>query len=260
MADYKYIGVVLRKDDDSGIASITVRDNTTATDIIYDERLDLFQKDRDATFTKYELLTWVQKVSPADHSYSITVTHTGTHHPSAVGPSYTLQIEGFFTQNLLNEADPTPIAGFWNEIDTVNSYMEYSLTDGEKTSLLLTQTFDGDDIEDTFVLSGNRWAYTPYRFSVDGGSNWWWPGAYQLSWGQNATDYDDSTVDAITRKFGVVFADPPASGTGNVVIEYIPWFTKYKVKHTLKHPNDGLGFKDITATYRLLDFGVDLIP
>ena len=108
------------------------------------------------------------------------------------------------------------------------------------------------------MLSGTNRTYDLVRFSVDGGSTWKYPSDLDLSWGSNATDYDDETIDS-NGYAGVKFDVAPSTGTGNVKIVYIPKVDTYKVNTTLKFANDGVDFTENRGELRLQDHNVELI-
>jgi len=250
---YVGAGIHFIKDDDSGGVKVTVTDVTTST-VVPDwdeENISIYHAEASVDD---DYVCWIT-LPDATHEYKIKVEHSGENNG---GSNDYIRIQQYFLIEELAQSEIETVATMWHT-DWTSVTRDYTLTAGSTVDIEETQTFNGDDSTTEFVLSGNNHAYTPVSFSVDGGTNWLLPYDYTLTWGSNATDYDDETVNTSTGYFGVSFDTPPATGTGNVIIKYQPTYDKYYVTRTMKQPNDGASYVDLGVNVRLLDDAVEMI-
>lgn len=250
MQNIKYSGIHFRKDDESGIAKITIYDETASTYVIENELVDLYTADKDYTVGEYEdYLHWT-KLDPDDHDYTVYVYVETFWNPGS-GGSHHIQIVNYMLNVELNDpAIPTQI--ITRHTDHAGETVTHTVIEDTSTTFYKQAEFDGDDLEDTFVLSGTQRAAEFIRMSVDGGSSWYYPNYFGLVWGSNATSYNNNTIDS-NGVFGVVLSVPPITGTENVIIEYLPKADKWKLKTQINLPDDGIDYIDRRTEVRLMD-------
>ena len=155
MAD-GYIAVNLKRHDDAGIAKITVRDETTSTDLVFEDLVDLYQADFDDTLNEYEDFLYQVSLPDITHSYSITVAHSGEHNPSCTGPDYTVEYGDPYVTEKLNAGEFRAEMTAWhtsfpshsytfdlvsNSIQELTKIVSFS---GDNSTTEFTGTFDGD--------------------------------------------------------------------------------------------------------------------
>lgn len=255
--DYKFVGVNFAIDDDSGIAELSIYNDSESMYVASGVVVDLYDSNYDASLGEAGSYTWYRKVSPADDTYTVNVVHTGTHNPNAVGPNYNVQVNHYVSQELLTPPKATVTAFMTNSnYPTVNQ--SYILSDGEHTELVESNSFNGDDITEVFHVGSNLPVNSIKRITKDGGTNWLWPSSYLLSYGSNSPDYDDMLISS-SGTVEVNFVDPPVTGVGNVIAEFYPEYDGCKLKTVMTAPTDEADYTDYRTPYRLLDHGIEFI-
>jgi hypothetical protein len=252
---YTRAGVNFVMGTSTGVAKITVTEdpNGTPNVILNGATVDLYNAENGET-ADLEMIYWITLDETKDHE--IKVEHNGTHNASAFSPYY-IQVREYLTVETLDNAEVEAILTVSHSTWSAET-KTYTMALDTTTSLEKYQSFNGDTSTTDFVLSGTNRAYEPVKFSTDGGSTWKYPSDTDLSWGSNATDYDDETVDS-NGHFGVKFDSAPGSGTGNVQIYYIPAVDTYKINTALKFANDGVDYTETRGELRLQDHNGELI-
>lgn len=255
--DHKFVGVNLIIDDDSGIAEISVYNNTEGIDVFSGIVVDLYDSNYDSTLGEAGSYTWYRKVSPSDDSYTVNVIDTGTHNVNAVGPTYKVQVNHYVSQEPLTPPKATVTAIMTNSNYPAIS-QSYVLSDGEHTELVESNSFNGDDVTEVFHIGSILPISSLKRITKDGGTNWLWPSTYLLSYGSNSPDYDDMLISS-SGTVEVNFVDPPVTGVGNVIAEFYPEYDGCKLRTVMTAPTDGVNYTDYRTPYRLLDHGIEFI-
>jgi len=255
MAD-GYIAVNLRRHDDAAIAKITVTDETTSTGLVTDDLVDLYHADFDDTNGEYEEFLYQVALPDLTHTYSITVEHSGSHNPSCAGSDYTVEYGSPFRTDKLTSATVQTTLTTWHTSYTFD-VATYTLTPNVVTSLAKTQAFNGDGITKVFTLPSSYHASSFDSYSDDGGTTWKYPTSIDIDWGSNSPAYDNETIDS-SGNFSINFFTAPATGTGNIIIKYIPMVNKYKIRREIQLPYDG-SYIDSRAEVRLLNDALELI-
>lgn len=260
----KYAGIKFRMNDETYVANITIIDTTTSSDVIRDKQFDTFYKAADYTTGAYVIGTFWWKLPYDDHEYEILVSNGGAvagrttygNYPSQAGE---ILIEGYLMNSPLNPGTIYSVLSLWHTdfpLDIINVNIEsYDL----RQSLLQTASFDGDAVETEFAISGTKHARQFYRWSIDGGTTWYYPSDADITWGSNSPDFDDETIDE-DGYFTVKFLDAPPVGTNNVKIQWYPMLNRGKIVKTMKFPNDGASYVDVRGELRLLDYSIEFIP
>ena len=254
----KFSGIQFRKDDESGIAKITIENTTQSTYVIQDALVDLYAADMDATNGEYEPFVYWTTLDPAEDSYTVTAVHSGTHNENALSP-YDVKIDGYLLNEELEDGEVEATIHLWHT-DHPSDITQQVLPPNGTLDTYKTVTFNGDGSTTEFsLISGAQRAFDAEEFSVDGGTTWLYPGDPDLSWGSNAPTYDDNIMESSTGYFTVKFDTAPASGTNNVQIKFIPLYNKFKVVTKIKQPSDGVVYTDLKHNVRLLDHAVEAI-
>ena len=246
--------LTLPSPDSSIEIRIKVKAKNDSSVIINGDTVDLYDAGN-GEVEDLEFIYWLTLDETKE--YEIKVEHNGSHNASASSPYY-IYVREYLTVETLDNAEVEAILTV-SHSDWSSETKTYTLAQGATTTLEKYQSFNGDDSTTDFVLSGTHRAYEPVKFTTDGGSTWNYPSDLDLSWGSNATDYDNETIDS-SGHFGVKFDTAPVTGTGNVQIYYIPAVDTYKVNTTLKFANDGVDFTENRGELRLQDQSVELIP
>jgi len=254
------LGLIFYKNDECGMASVTVTDTVTAVNLVSEQIVDLYQSDKDQTLDEYEeFIFWVDLPYDTVGRYEWRVLHSGLHNPSAIGPNYNILFNGFvITEPNIEDAkiDKILIA---RDVDYPGIIYNYPITEQDKVlSLAQIVKYNGDGVTDTFEgapgIIGQRFV----EYSIDGGLNWKpvYAGDYMLTWGSNILN-NDNTMSA--GKFNVVFTTPPAVGIENVQFKVIPSIDRIKCTHTFKNGIDKENFTILTEENKLLHYNLELI-
>lgn len=260
----KYAGIKFRMNDETYVANITIVDTTTGLDVIRNKPFDTYYKPADygATPMQYIIGTFWWKLPYDDHEYEIFVNNGGAVSGriyGAASPAGEILIDGYLMNAPLNPGTIYSVLSVWHSSfpsDIINVNIEgYD----ERISLLQTTSFNGDGIETEFAIDDIHHARDFYRWSVNGGITWYYPGDADITWGSNIPTYDDEIIDE-NGHFTVKFLDAPEIGTNNVKIQWYPMLDKGKILKTLSFPNDGAGYVDVRGELRLLDYSIEFIP
>jgi len=251
----KFSGIQFRKDDESGIAQISIFNSTRGTYVVQDDLVDLYTADKVAGNGEYEKFTYWTLLDPSTDTYIVTAQHSGAHNPNSGGSSWPIQVIQYFMTEELNDGEIEVIATTWHT-DHLGDTYTYTFTPNTRHETYNIQYFNGDSSTGKFTLNDPHHASQPYLFSKDSGTTWFYPTSYLVSWGTNVPFYNDKRIDA-NGQFSIVFDDPPDVGIGNVLIKYAPKANKMIIERTIKQPNDGVDFYDYKQNVRLLDDGVE---
>jgi len=261
----RYLGLIFYKDDDSGIAKINVTDNVTGLKLITDKLVDLFQKDQDATFGKYEeFILWVTLPYNTPDRYSWIVEHSGSNNAGAVGPNYAINFMGYVIEEELIKANTTPRVILVDKVNTLEYPFEfagtiaeysYELIKEETKKLYISTRYVGDGETMVFKVGSDSLIADRFiRFSVDGGITWKYPYDLSMSWGSNE-GYDDEIINA-AGEYWLEFVLPPAVGS-QIIIDSIPVFDTVRVEIILNQPGDGEGFIDYSTPFCVQEYAAE---
>jgi hypothetical protein len=251
--DKKYMGVVFKRHDEAGIARISITNTTTATVVLANKDVDLYdaQYDISADATVWENYCFWWNVEPATDSYSMQVELS----PDTTAGRY-LEIMYYLTNAPLTDGGTTTVLTTWHE-DYLSDLYTYTLITDAVTSLDKIQYFNGDDVTTDFTLAVTNHAHEFVEFSDDGGTTWKFPTDTLITWGSNVT-YDDETIDD-SGNFTVKFLTAPITGVSNIAIKFQPKVTHYNLTRTMNQPYT-TGYIDYQKEVRLLSDALELIP
>jgi len=253
--DKKNMGVVFRMHDDAGIARISITNTTTSTVVLNNKDVDLYDVQYDGSAGVYDLYCFWWNVSPATDAYSIQVELSPL---TAVGRY--LEIEYYLDNTPLTDASVSSILTTYHSTYPTHDY-HYGLVQSAVTPLTKIEYFNGDGTTKVFTLAATNHAHEFVTFSYDGGTTWKQSTDSIITWGSNALDYDDDTIDA-TGKFSINFLTAPITGVSNVAIKFLPMVTNYYITRTLFQPNTTTptSYIDYQHEVRLMDDALELIP
>jgi hypothetical protein len=243
---YSRVGIHLERNTDTGIALISVYNITDSLAVLTQESTDLYQ-------TSKEDFIWWANLDPTK-SYRITIEHSGSHNASAGSP-YSLRVYRFIWVKAIFPKVQSDLITFSTKHASVFTYSD--LNSRGFLSLVKQQTFNGTGSQRIFTLTGDNRAYAPVRFSKDGGVTWIEQNNHNLTWGNNASLYNNNLIDS-NGYMSVNFDVAPIVGTNNVIIEYIPWVNRAKVVQTLKLPQNG-SYIDNRQSPELSEYGIEFI-
>lgn len=254
-----YVGVLFYRDDESGIAKVSVYNDTKAEFVIEDQYVDLYSMGQDADSGEYEQFTYWCKLPYPDDNYTVTVEHSGYRNASAGSP-YNISYNGFFYTESIDESELQSKIYSWDE-DFPGDIYEDALTVDTMVDLSRIKSFVADGALDTFLLDDSDYhAANPGGFlqwSEDGGTNWFYPNDIAITWGSNDPDYDNETFDA-DGHFGIKFLTVPVIGTA-IQIKWLPSRDKAYLQRELKYPSSESIYIDVRGELRLLDDALEFI-
>jgi len=251
----KYLGVHFLRDDESGIALMSVENITRSELILVDEYVDLYTADKDATIGEYEDFIYWFKTPYPDEDYNIIIANSGKHNINSMTP-WNIQIAEFLTEESLTppEIQPTIVAWHTDHIsDVINIVVEEhdDVVDFDQTI-----TFSGNNVTTEFAIDGSNRASDFIKISINGFD--YLPTSTDLTWGSDVT-WEDETIDS-DGYFTISFIIPPVFGVDNVILYFKPKINKCRINHNLIQPTDGINYHDLKAQISLLDYIVEIIP
>lgn len=251
--DKKYVGAVLRMHDEAGIARITIVNATTATIVLSNKDIDLydFRFDRSALPNQYNLWCFWWQVEPASDSYSIHIELS----PDTTAGRY-LEIEYYLENIPIFDGYIATTMNTWHEDFEFDRYT-YSLVEDTATSLEQTYSIEADGNTTTFALSAERHAHDFKLFKTSTGDTWKYPTNIDITWGTSGSNYENETIDP-NGNFGIKFYTAPPIGS-IITFLYTPKVNKYVLRRVMTQPylED---YKDNRREVRLLDDSIELIP
>ena len=263
------IGLILHKDDDSGIAKISVVDLVSGDFIVENEFVDLYQADQDATFGNYEeFVFWVTLPYDDVNRYQWSVTHSGYNNPYCMGPNYAINYNGYIIEEeytiganigktlILKDSSSSLEYNFSLAGYTYSSTeLQYNVVKEALQKLYITVNFVGDGTTTLYQIGGQGLkCYKFIRWSTDGGVNWNEPYHVANNWGSNSS-YDDEIIkDGV---FYVEFLEPPDNGA-SVLFDVVPIFDKVTIELQVNQPMDA-SLYDYAIPVSLLDYSLEFI-
>lgn len=267
----KYIGIKFRRHNEAYQANINIYNVTQQSYLLQNYIVDLYmyganyraldgdQRDN-ITFEYY--MFWYKLDSNTDE-YTVEINNAGPvtgrtygNSPNQVGTieyDYFLITEDMVNMNNCVDAKLVLI----NDITSITD--EISLVKDSIVDLVKTTKFNGDGTTTKFLINGNNFAYSFYRFSTDGGVTWKYPTSFEITWGSNV-DCNDDIIHPTTGHFGINFFEAPAEGIDNIVIQWYPKYTKAKMKINLKQINDGDSSFNLHMPVKLSRYVCEIIP
>jgi hypothetical protein len=248
---YDTIKLLFKTDDNSGGAKITVT-NTTDSIVLTNwngKEIDLFYDATTSNDTEF-FACWITLDSTK--TYTIKIENSGLNNAGA--DDYLRFFGAYPLTNLTNgDVDVTLVTNHTSHTSETNSF---TVTKNDSVDLTKIETFVAVQDQTNFVLSGTERAHEFLEASFDSGATWVFRDSVEFSWGSNATDYDDETIDS-NGYFGIKTVNPKNAGD-NVWLKYTPKINQYYVQSTLKQANDGSTFKSFGDSTKLLDYGMEL--
>lgn len=249
-------GIIFKKGLDCGIAHIIVTEDPSGTPVeILNKTVDLYDAENGDIYN----LDFVYHITLVpEKDYTIKVAHNGTYNASA-SANYSIRIKGFNIKEYVGDSSIISTIEFLHD-DFPGYTEEFTLSDSGDIFKIATFVANGSNTD--FVLTGEQRGIEPIMIGkmATGGTYpndviWYDPSqVFDVTWGSNGT-YNDETPDA-SYHFGVRFATAPSAG--NAYIKYKIIANKFRIKSTLKVPQNGT-YKDYTKKADLLDFAIELI-
>ena len=254
------LGLIFNKDDESGIALVTVTDTVTGINIMTEQEVDLYTYGVDATNLAFEeFIFWVDLPYDTSNRYTFDYTHSGRHNPAAVSTTYPISFNGFILT--IPNITETKIDRLLTASDSIYSQnYTYPITYTDTiVSIERIVKHSGDDLTEVFDATVGLYAAEFVEYSLDGGITWIpnYVGDYALTWGSNAT-YDDNII--LAGKFSVAFTYAPPTGVDNIQFKVVPVIDAIQCTYYFRQSVDGTGLIDYVNENKLLNYSLELIP
>jgi len=254
------LGLIFHKDDEAGIALVTVTDTVTGINLVDEEEVDLYTPDYDATNGAFEeFIFWVNLLYNTSGRYTFTYSHSGRHNPAAVGAAFPISFNGFLLA-LPNQLETRITKTFSAANSVYGGNSIYPVTVQDKTiSMEKIVSYSGDGTTELFDVTAGIYAAAFNSYSLDSGVTWNsnYIGDYSLTWGSNSL-HNDNII--LAGKFSVNFTYPPPVGVGNVQFKVTPFIDSIICTHNFRQAVDASGQLDLVSENRLLHYSLELIP
>lgn len=266
MLNIREYGIIFQKNNDCGIAKVTVFNDTTGMYIsetntesatpVY-RYIDLYQPAGAGASSEAEK-KWTYWITLTEgDSYTITCVNNGTYNPYAIAP-YNVSIYGFLQTDPLIVSDIVENQLVLSHSEFIGANYTFTLINEESIETYKEQQYNGNAVIKVFTLSGTNHAQEFYKFSSDGGTTWRYLNDPYITWGSNAPDYDDGLMDS-NYQFSINFLDAPDSGVNNIKIKFLPLTDTAYFSLTTKQPHDLGTYKDYKPHVVINDYGIEFI-
>ena len=247
----KFLNINFEKTNDSGMAKVSVYNDTKSEFVIENDVVDLWCPVVD----EGEVFSYKTTIVYPDDTYSVEVVHAGYHNVDSVHP---------YSINVLNYSFFESIDDAMLDTNIVlrdsanNDAYTFSLAEDSRTTIELIKTYSSNGVLTDFLLDDvDKHAYEFVEWSLNGGTSWFYPDDTQVTWGSNV-DIDDEVID-VDGHFGIKFLLAPSTGTNNIILKYKPKYNKAILSTKLVHATDGIQYRETTKDIKALDFALEFI-
>jgi hypothetical protein len=266
MKNRRELGIKFHRDENSGIATIVVYDETdamylTSAGIEFSTytyaTIDLYIPVSGYEAFEKDFVYWIT-LTP-EHVYTITIKKSGFTNPLSGGSK--INISGYLQTEEFVDSTISGILKTYNSLYPGDLYI-YSLISDSTTAVSLekTQSFTvSGSPQSVFSLSGTNRASKFLSVSLDGGVTYLPPFDISFTWGSNSPYYNDETID-LNGYLSVLFNENIGIGE-TILIKYIPAVDSFLVEQSIQQPHStDNSYTDLKAETRFLDYAFEVIP